>query len=441
MSEPLLSMPKPHVLALLVLFLFLTVPPLRAAVQELDNIVAIINDDVITKTELDTKTREMLTQLTQKQTNLPPMEIIREQILERMISTRLQLQAAKRLGISVDDATITKAIANIAETNHITLLQLRETLEADGISFPLFREQLREDILINRLKQKEVINRIVVTEQDIKNFLAREMGTSRQRSSVHLLHILIATPEGASPQDVQEAKKRAEEIYTELKQGADFGELAIRYSDGRQALEGGELGWLETSRIPSLFTKVVDEMEAGDISEPIRNASGFHIVKLAEVEGGNKLIVNQTHARHILITTNEIISDNEARQRLETLRERIVNGESFESLARSHSDDKASAIKGGDLGWTTPGDLVPAFEEQLDALAINEISHPFKTQFGWHLVQPLERRQHDNTEAVLQNKARQEIQKQKSDEAIELWLRQLRDEAYVEVLLDESDTP
>ncbi|MET0067494.1 MAG: peptidylprolyl isomerase [Candidatus Thiodiazotropha sp.] len=431
----------PRQLILLLLILLPGVSPPQAAVQELDNIVAIVNDDVITKTELDTKTREMLAQLTQKQTNLPPMEIIREQILERMISTRLQLQAAQRLGISVDDATVTKAISNIAETNNITLLQLRETLEADGISFPLFREQLREDILINRLKQKEVINRIVVTEQDIKNFLARELGTSRQRSAVHLTHILIATPEGASPQDVQAARKQAEEIHQQLQEGADFAELAIRYSDGRQALEGGDLGWIETSRIPSLFTSVVDEMEPGDISDPIRNASGYHIVKLTEVEGGNKLIINQTHARHILINTNEIVSDNEARQRLETLRERIVNGESFETLARSHSDDKASAIKGGDLGWTSPGDLVPAFEEQMNALALNEISHPFKTQFGWHLVQPLERRQHDNTEAVLKNKARQEIQKQKSDEAIELWLRQLRDEAYVEVLLEESDTP
>ncbi|MEW8499837.1 MAG: peptidylprolyl isomerase, partial [Candidatus Thiodiazotropha taylori] len=373
--------------------------------------------------------------------NLPPMEIIQEQILERMIAKRLQLQAANRLGLSVDDATVTKAIANIAETNNITLLQLRETLEMDGISFPLFREQLREDILINRLKQKEVINRIVITEQDIKNFLAREIGSSRQRTAVRLLHILIATPEGASPQDVQAAKKRAMDIHQELLDGGDFSELAIRHSNGRQALEGGDLGWVETSRIPSLFTSVVDEMDAGSISNPIRNASGFHIVKLAEVKGGQKMIINQTHARHILINTNEIVSDDEARQRLETLRARIIDGDGFETLARSHSDDKASAIKGGDLGWTSPGDLVPQFEEQMNAMAIDEISQPFKTQFGWHIVQPLERRQHDSTEEVLKNKARQEIQKQKSEEAIELWLRRLRDEAYVEVLLEELSPP
>ncbi|MCM8854227.1 MAG: peptidylprolyl isomerase [Candidatus Thiodiazotropha sp.] len=415
--------------------------PLQAAVKELDHIVALVNDDIIARSELNSQTREMLAQLAQKRANLPPIRILQQQVLERMITKRLQLQTAQRLGLSVNDATLTKAITNIAETNQISLLQLRETLEADGISFPLFREQLRDDILINRLKQKEVINRIVITEQDVVTFLAREMGTSRQRSAVHLLHILIATPEGASPQDVQAAKQQAQSVYDQLQQGADFSDLALRLSDGRQALDGGDLGWIEISRIPSLFTSVIDEMEPDSISEPIRNASGFHIVKLSEVKGGNKLIINQTHARHILVNTNEIVSDSEAQQRLETLRERIIDGDSFESLARSHSDDKASAIKGGDLGWTSPGDLVDQFEEQMDALDINQISEPFQTQFGWHIVQPLERRQHDNTEEALKNRARQEIQKQKSEEAIALWLRRLRDEAYVEVLLEELDTP
>ncbi|MCU7814413.1 MAG: peptidylprolyl isomerase [Candidatus Thiodiazotropha sp. (ex Rostrolucina anterorostrata)] len=415
--------------------------PLQAAVKELDHIVALVNDDIIARSELNSQTREMLAQLAQKRTSLPPIRILQQQVLERMITKRLQLQTAQRLGLSVNDATLTKAITNIAETNQISLLQLRETLEADGISFPLFREQLRDDILINRLKQKEVINRIVITEQDVATFLAREMGTSRQRSAAHLLHILIATPEGASPQDVQAAKQQAQSVYDQLQQGADFSDLALRLSDGRQALDGGDLGWIEISRIPSLFTSVIDEMEPDSISEPIRNASGFHIIKLSEVKGGNKLIINQTHARHILVNTNEIVSDSEAQQRLETLRERIIDGDSFESLARSHSDDKASAIKGGDLGWTSPGDLVDQFEEQMDALDINRISEPFQTQFGWHIVQPLERRQHDNTEEALKNRVRQEIQKQKSEEAIALWLRRLRDEAYVEVLLEELDTP
>ncbi len=245
------------------------------------------------------------------------MDILQAQVLESMIAKRLQLQTAQQLGMTVDDATVTKAIANIAQNNKVTLLQLKQILEADGISFELFREQLREDILINRLEQKEVINRIVITDQDVRNFLERETGSARQRSAVHLLHILIATPEGASPEDVQGARVKAERLVKELRAGADFSTMAIRESDARQALEGGDLGWMESSRIPSLFIQEVDKMEPGNISDPIRNASGFHIIKLAEVKGTQRKIVTQTHARHILITTNEIVSDSEAQQHLE----------------------------------------------------------------------------------------------------------------------------
>jgi peptidyl-prolyl cis-trans isomerase SurA len=411
----------------------------QAAVTDLDRIVAIVNEDIIAASELDSRVKELVSQLEQKGATLPPMEIVEAQVLERMIAKRLQLQIAEQLGLSVDDATVTQAIANIAKTNNVTLLQLKEILEADGISFGLFREQLREDILINRLKQKEVINRIVITDQDVQNYLEQETGSSRQRLAVHLLHILIATPEGATPEDVQAARAKAERLVETLRSGADFSSMAIRESDARQALEGGDLGWMEPQRIPSLFVQQVDKMEPGDISDPIRNASGFHIIKLAEVKGPQRMIITQTHARHILITTNEIVSDTEAQHHLETLRERIIGGESFEALARSHSDDKASAIKGGDLGWTNPGDMVPEFEEVMDSLPPEQISEPFRTQFGWHIVQVLERRDYDNTEEVMKNNARMELRKQKADEAIELWLRRLRDEAYVEILLDQGD--
>lgn len=411
----------------------------EAAVTDLDRIVAVVNEDVIAASELNSKVRELEIQIREKGNSVPPIEIMQAKVLERMIAKRLQLQTAKRLGLTVDDTTLTKAIANIARRNEITLLQLKEALEADGISFNLFREQLREDILINRLKQKEVINRIVITEQDVRNFLALETGSSRQRSAVHLLHILIATPEGAAPEDVQAAKQKAEQLLMEIRDGADFSDIAIRESDGQQALDGGDLGWIETSRIPTLFTQVVDEMEPGNISEPIRNASGFHIIKLSETQGTQRMMISQTHARHILINTNEIVSDSEAQHHLETLRERIVGGESFASLARSHSDDKASAIKGGDLGWTSPGDMVPLFEQQMETLGPNQISQPFKTQFGWHIVQVLERREHDNTEEAMKNAARTALRNQKSEEAIELWLRRLRDEAYVEVRLDQGE--
>jgi peptidyl-prolyl cis-trans isomerase SurA len=410
-----------------------------AAPVELDRIVAVVNEDVIAASELAHQARELALQIQQKGGSLPPQELFQAQVLERMIAKRLQLQTAQRLGMSVDDNTLTKAIANIAKNNNITLLQLKEALEADGVSFNLFREQLREDILINLLKQKEVVNRISVTEQDVRNFLARELGSSRQRTAVHLQHILIATPEGASPEAVQAAREKAQGLVARLREGADFTATAMRESDSRQALEGGDLGWMESERVPSLFTHTLDGMEPGDISDPIRNASGFHIIKMVDAKGGKRLIITQTHARHILINTNEIVSDSLANHRLETLRERIIGGEPFDSLARSHSDDKASAIKGGDLGWTNPGDMVPLFEEQMTQLGPNEISEPFKTQFGWHIVQVLGRRDHDNTEEVLKNNARKAIRDQKADEAIELWLRRLRDEAYVEVQLDQGE--
>ncbi len=423
---------------LAILLLLLSTLPLSAAVEALDQIVAVVNEDIIARSELDNSTHELASQLLEKGTGLPARNILERQVLERMISKRLQMQAAKQLGVSVDDATLSKTISNIAKRNNITLGELRETLESDGINFTLFREKLRRDIIINRLKQKEVINRIVVTDQDIRNFLAREAGGNRQRSALLLQHILIATPEGAAPEDVQAAKKRSEDLVVQLREGADFGEAAVRESDGRQALEGGDLGWIEAARVPSIFTQVVDNMEPGDISDPIRNASGFHIVKLLETKGAKRHLITQTHARHILVNTNEIVSDSEARHSLETLRTRLENAEDFSTLARSHSDDKASAIKGGDLGWTSPGDMVPQFEKQMDTLEPGGISHPFQTQFGWHIVQVLERRKHDNTEEVIRTNARKAIRKQKAEEATDLWLRRLRDEAYVEIHLEQE---
>ncbi|RLJ17654.1 molecular chaperone SurA [bacterium endosymbiont of Escarpia laminata] len=420
------------------LLLLLSTLPLNAAVEELDQIVAVVNEDIIARSELDSSTRELATQLLEKGTGLPARNILERQVLERMISKRLQMQAAKQLGVSVDDATLSKTISNIAKRNNITLGELRDTLESDGINFTLFREKLRRDIIISRLKQKEVINRIVVTDQDVRNFLAREAGGNRQRSALHLQHILIATPEGAAPEDIQAAKKQAGDLVVQLREDADFGEVAVRESDGRQALEGGDLGWIEAARIPSIFTQVVDSMEPGDISDPIRNASGFHIVKLLETEGAKRHLITQTHARHILVNTNEIVSDSEALHNLETLRTRLENGEDFSTLARSHSDDKASAIKGGDLGWTSSGDMVPQFEKQMDTLEPGGISHPFQTQFGWHIVQVLERREHDNTEEMIRTSARKAIRKQKAEEATDLWLRRLRDEAYVEIHLEQE---
>jgi peptidyl-prolyl cis-trans isomerase SurA len=316
---------------------------------------------------------------------------------------------------------------------------LRDAVEAGGMDFGAFREDTRNQIKLARLRQAEVVNRISVTEQEIDNFLEGQAGALAQRSDVYLRHILIATPEGASPDVVERAEAKATDLVAQLRGGADFAESALIHSDGRQALEGGDLGWLAMSEVPSLAQEAAVSLGRGEVSDPIRSASGYHIFMVEDYKGGDRQLITQTHARHILIKTNEVVSDADARTRLEQLRFRLVGGEDFAALARSHSDDTGSAIKGGDLGWVNPGDTVARFEEQMNELAAGEISAPFQSPFGWHLLQVLERREFDNTETMLRSKAQEALRERKADEATELWLRRLRDEAYVENRLSQVE--
>jgi peptidyl-prolyl cis-trans isomerase SurA len=403
--------------------------------RALDSIVAIVDDDVIVRSELDQEIARLLAQLDTTQVRLPPQDVLEQQVLERLIVTRLELQAAERAGITVDDQTLAKAIDNIAANNNLTLAQLRDAMEADGMSFSNFREKVRQEILLSRLRNQEVTSRISVTEQEIDNFLATEVGSASGRTEYHLYHIRIGTPEAATPDEIRRAREKATRVVQQLRAGADFAETAMTYSDGRQALEGGDLGWRKANELPTLFADLVENMDRGDISDPIESPSGFHIIKLDDYKGNEKTIVRQTHPRHILVTTNEITSDTDAETRLRQLRQRIENGEDFGNLARSHSNDQASAIKGGDLGWVSSGNLVPEFEQRMNQLQPGEISQPFRTQFGWHIVQVLERRDYDNTDAALRQRAAEAIRERKGTEATELWLRRLRDESYVEIRL------
>lgn len=418
-------------------FLLGTLPP--AGAFSLDRIVAVVNQDVIVHSELTQEIRLILAQLSNRGTRLPPQDVIERQVLERMINKRLQIQAAERLGIRVDDATLARAIGSIASKNGMRIADLRETLESEGMSFNAFREDTRTQIILARLRAQEVVNRISVTDQEVSNFLKNNQTQLSQRSEVHLQHILIATPEGATPEVIQRAKEKATRVYEKIRTGEDFAEVALVNSDGRQALEGGDLGWMKLSQVPSVAGDLARTLETGETGEPLRSASGYHIFRMAEYKGGEQRTITQTHARHILIKTNEVVSDDDAQTRLEQLRIRLEGGEEFAGIARSHSDDTASAIKGGDLGWLNPGDTVPDFESAMDLLGENEFSEPFESPFGWHLVQVLERRQHDNTEERLKTKARENIRERKSDEATELWLRRLRDEAYVELRLEEEE--
>ncbi len=409
-----------------------------AADTALERIVAVVNDDVVLLSELRGEIVRLTSDVERANAKMPPQDILERQALERLILRKLQLATAESMGLTVDDETLAQALGNIASTNNLTLTELREALQRDGMSFEEFRESLREQILISRLRNREVVNRIQVTKAEVDAYLARGGDRPGGRTDFHLLHMLFETPEGASAAETERARQKAEQALAELRAGADFRALAQQVSDGQQAYQGGDLGWLPAKQVPSLFAAAVATAERGSLVGPLQSASGFHLVLLEDYKGSDRAIVAQTRARHILLRTDELTADEDAQVRLTQLRQRILDGDDFATLARSHSSDKASAINGGELGWVNPGDTVPRFQDEMDALAPGEISRPFKTDFGWHIVQVMERRQYDATDEVLRNQAREAIRDSKADEAMELYLRRLRDEAYVELHLQDE---
>lgn len=409
----------------------------RPAIVELDRIVAIANDEVITSTQLDSYINTIKKQLAQSKTKLPDDKILQRQALERLILQSLQLQLAQKQGIRVDDETINNVIENIARQNQLSLTQFREVLTRDGFSFSEFRDNIQKEIIIARLQKKLVENQITITEQEIENYLVRQKTASNNNTKYHLGHILIALPEAATPEQIQKTRSKAEVILNKLRSVADFKQTAAAVSDGQQALKGGDLGWLEAGQVPSIFEGVVENLQVNQISDLVRSPSGFHILKLFDKKISKRQhIVQQTLARHILIKPNEVTSNDQVQQRLQRLRERIIAGEDFATLSQASSDDKASAANGGSLGWTSPGTMVPEFQEIMDKLSPGEISQPFQSRYGWHIVQVMSRRQHDDTEQFNRSKARQTLGERKLSEATQNWLRRLRDESYVEHRLD-----
>ena len=405
---------------------------------ELDRIVAIVNDDVIVESELDARVETVRAQMLDAGTQ-PPLEgVLRRQVLDRLVLDRLQLQLAERTGLRIDEETLNQSVAAIAAQNQLSLREFRDILELDGYDFAKFREEVRAEMLISRLRQSQVDNRIRVSQQDIDNYLATVSRQGGEANAYHLGHILIAVPEAASPEEVEEARARAEEALAELRGGADFARVASAVSDGQQALNGGDLGWRTAGELPTIFADAVPSLAVDELSDPIRSPSGYHIVKLLGLRGDTPVMVTETHARHILIRPNELVNDAEAQRRLRVISERLTNGDDFGELARANSEDPGSAVKGGDLGWVAPGVFIPAFEREMNALADGELSEPFKTQFGWHIVQVLERRETDDTDQARRTKAADEIRQRKLDEELQNWLRQMRDEAYVEYRLEEQ---
>lgn len=403
-----------------------------APLEHVDKIVAVVNDDVITSTELDNRLRSIKEQLKSQSSPVPPDSALKKQVLDRMILASLQLQLADQNGIRVDDETLNRTIERIAQNNKLTVPEFRTVLENEGYDFATFREDIRREILINRVQQRQVSDRITVTKQEIDNFLDAQRAHGNTGVEYHLDHILVAVPDAASSERIQAARKKAEGILTKLRAGANFQETAIAVSDGQQALQGGDLGWHKAAELPTIFVDQVLKMKTGDISNLIRSPSGFHIIKLLEQRNGERHIVTQTHARHILIRPDELTSDESAQTRLKEIRQRIENGADFADQARKYSNDTATASSGGDLGWINPGEMVPNFEAHINKLATGEISEPFKTAFGWHIAQVLERRRRDETDTFLRSQAREAIRQRKTDEELQSWLARLRDDAYVE---------
>ncbi|WP_303784416.1 peptidylprolyl isomerase [Azovibrio restrictus] len=415
-----------------------TVLQARPQVLEADRIVAVVGSEAITLSELRSRLQSVTAQLQRQGTPLPPPEVLERQMLERMIMDRAQLQAAAELGIKVDDAQLEQTIARIAANNKLTLAQFKAALQKDGIAYPRFREEIRDEIIISRLRDREVDSRLVVSDAEIDNYLA-QTGAGQAQEEYQVAHILLRAPESASPEQLQKLKAKAEGVLKRAREGENFAELAAAYSDAPDALQGGNLGWRPLERMPALFAEAAARLQKNQVSGLLRSSNGFHIIKLVDKRGGQQVDggVRQTRARHILLRVNEVMSEGEARRRLEDLRQRLRHGADFAELARLHSQD-GSAAKGGDLGWVNPGDTVPEFERAMDALQEGEVSEVIQSPFGFHLIKVEERRVQDMSQEKQRLAARQALRERKMDEAYQDWLRQLRDKTYVEYRLEDQ---
>jgi peptidyl-prolyl cis-trans isomerase SurA len=424
------------------LLLLLLVSPLLAPAQGtvlVDRIVAVVNKEVITLSELSAAVAGAERQLRRQGTAAPERAALERQMLERLILDKAQLQMARDTGIRIDELQLDRAVQRIAENNKMTLADFRRALERDNVPWDAWREDLREQIILSRLREREVDEKIQVNDSEIDLFL-EGMKAQPDRAEYNAAHILVRIPEQATPDRIEEARAKAQKAASEARAGADFGKIAAGYSDAPDALEGGSLGWRAQERLPELFAGALVRMKPGEVSEPLRSPAGFHVLKLNDRRetGAVAAPMTQTRARHILVRTSEAVSENEARRRLADLRERIVNGKAdFAELARVHSDDATSAGRGGELDWIYPGDTVPDFERALQDLKPGEVSAPVKTPFGYHLIQVLEHRSTDVSAERRRLDARKVLRERKSEDAYQEWLRQLRDQVYVELRLEE----
>jgi len=402
----------------------------------LDRVAAVVNEGVVLQSELDEQVILITERLRGQKLDLPPENVLRQQVLERLVLQEIQMQRADRANLKVPDEALNSAMQEVAQRNNIPLAQLPEALAQQGIDYAAYRDAMRKELTLTLLRQRDVIQRISVTPREIDQYLEKQKNAPAEAGQYNVSHILIAVPQAATPEQLTEADKRAQDVAARAKAGEDFGKLAVAYSNSQTALDGGALGWRKGSELPTFLNDVIARLKPGEVSPPLRTPTGYHIVKLNEVKGADQqVIVEQLHARHILMKPNELQDDATVRGKLASIRDRIEKGEDFAGLAQTTSEDPGSAAEGGDLGWTNPGTFVPEFEKELTQLKENEISQPFRTQYGWHIVQMLGRRQFDNTDELKRRHAAEAIRASRSDEETELWMRRLRDEAYVEYKL------
>jgi len=404
-----------------------------AAEIPLDRVVAIVNDGIVLQSELDDRMALIQAQLRERKTRAPAASVLRKQVLDRLILDSLQIQMAQERGIRISDRQLAMALENIARQNNLSLDQFRETLEAEGKSFDNAREQIRRELLITQVQRSMVNSRIRVTEQDLQNYLESDEGKSRTNPEYNLSNILFAVPNQASPAMIQEARKKAELLYQKLNEGADFAQAAISFSNAPNALKGGELGWRKINGLPLPLSQALKGLNKGQITEPVRTPGGFHILKINDTRGGSTMLVQQTQVSHILLKPTEIRNPLQTRKKIHELASRIQQGEDFTLLAKEYSDDPASGSEGGSLGWTQNGQMVPTFETVMNATPVGQVSEPFQSQFGWHILRVEDRRTEDVGSAVIENQARNTIRQRRFNEELENWLREIHSQAYIEI--------
>ena len=405
-------------------------------IELIDRVVAVVDSGVIMESQLNARVEDILLRLKDNKAELPPLNLLEEQVLERLIIEEIQMQIADRAGIKISDSELNQTLSSVSSQNNLSLEEFRIKLEAEGTSYRAFRDSVRKELIIQRVQRGKVGAKVDISEQELENFINSEEGRTQLAEQYNVQNILLSIKSGSTEQEIKDVENDAYSLLERIKNGESFEKLAASYSSGQNALNGGSLGWRTSAELPSLFAEVVSEMEVGEISSPVRSGAGFHVLKLAEKRGNTVKFLDQTLARHILVQPSEIRTEKQAEDLINDIYDRLNQGEDFKQLARQFSEDPGSKMDGGELGWSNPGDYDPIFESTLNATKIGSLSKPVKSSFGWHIIEVMDRRNEDVSEEEQKNRAYQIIFKRKFEQELQSTLIELRAEAYVDIKLN-----